>query len=106
MSIFDGRKRGFEEKFRREEEFSFRLTARRNHLFGKWAAHGLGLSGSEAEEYTKSVVFADLQQPGDDDIITKVEQDLRAKSIIMTRAQLLDKLDQFAKEARAQMMRG
>jgi hypothetical protein len=31
MSIFDGRKRGFEEKFRREEEFSFRLTARRNH---------------------------------------------------------------------------
>jgi hypothetical protein len=100
MSIFDDRKRGFEEKFRREEELSFRLTAQRNHLFGKWVARALGLSGSEAEEYTESVVFADLQQPGDDDIITKVEQDLRVKSIIMTRAQLREKLDQFAKEGR------
>ena len=71
----------------------------RNRLFGKWAASGLGLSGSEAEEYAKSVVFADLQEPGDDDIIAKVEQDLRAKSIIMTRAQLRKKLDEFAVEA-------
>ena len=99
MGILDDRKRGFEEKFRREEEFSFRLTARRNRLFGKWAASGLGLSGSEAEEYAKSVVFADLQEPGDDDIIAKVEQDLRAKSIIMTRAQLRKKLAEFADEA-------
>jgi hypothetical protein len=105
MAIFDDRKRGFEEKFRWEEEFSFKLTARRNRLFGKWAAGGLGLSGREAEEYTKSVVFADLQEPGDDDIIAKVEQDLRAKSIIMTRAQLREKLDEFAREARAQMMK-
>jgi hypothetical protein len=99
MGILDDRKRGFEEKFRREEEFSFRLTARRNRLFGKWAASGLGLSGGEAEEYAKSVVFADLQEPGDDDIIAKVEQDLRAKSIIMTRAQLRKKLAEFADEA-------
>ena len=63
---------------------------------------GLGLSGSEAEEYAKSVVFADLQEPGDDDIIAKVEQDLRAKSIIMTRAQLRKKLDEFAKQVRVQ----
>ena len=106
MSTFDERKRGFEEKFRWEEEFSFKLTARRNHLFGKWASGGLGLSGSEAEEYAKSVVYADLQQPGDDDIIAKVEQDLRGKSIVVTRAQLQTKLDEFAKEARTQMMRG
>jgi hypothetical protein len=47
-------------------------------------------------------VFADLQEPGDDDIITKVEQDLRAKSIIMTWAQLRKKLDEFAKQVRIQ----
>jgi hypothetical protein len=105
MGIFDDRKRGFEEKFRLEEELFFRLTARRNRLFGKWAAAGLGLPANEVEEYVKSVVSADLQQPGDDDIITKVDGDLRARSIIMTRAQLREKLDEFAKEARAQMMK-
>ncbi|SRR6266540_6471440 len=103
MAIFDDRRKGFEEKFRWEEELSFKLTARRNRLFGKWAAGGLGLSGSEAEEYVKSVVSADLQEPGDDDVIAKVEQDLRAKSIIMTQARLREKLDEFAKEAQAQM---
>jgi len=49
-------------------------------------------------------VFADLQEPGDDDIIAKVEQDLCAKSIIMTRAQLRKKLDEFAKQVRVQIM--
>lgn len=103
MGILDDRKMGFEEKFRREEEFAFRLTARRNRLFGKWAASGLGLSGSEAEEYAKSVVFADLQEPGDDDIIAKVEQDFSAKSIAKTRIELREALDRFAEQVRAQI---
>jgi hypothetical protein len=49
MATFDERRRGFEEKFRADQEFRFRLNARRNRLFGKWAAGALGLSGSEAE---------------------------------------------------------
>ena len=104
MGIFDDRKRGFEEKFRWEQEFLFKVTARRNRLFGQWAAGGLGLSGTEAEEYTKSVLFADLQEAGDEDLLGKVEQDMSAKSMIMTRAQLRAKLDEFANEARAQIM--
>lgn len=103
MGTFDDRRRGFEEQFRRKEESSFRLTARRNRLFGTWAASSLGLSGSEADQYVKSVLFADLQQPGDDDIIAKVEQDLRAKSMIMTREQLRKKLEECAAEARIQL---
>jgi len=104
MSVFDKRRRSFEEKFRLEEELYFKLTARRNHLFGGWAANVLGLSGSAADEYARSVVFADLQQPGDDDVIVKVEQDLSANSILRTRGELRQKLDEFAREARAQLM--
>ena len=104
MSVFDERRRSFEEKFRLEEELYFKLTARRNHLFGRWAAGVLGLSGSAADDYARSVVFADLQQPGDDDVIVKVEQDLSANSILTTRGQLRQKLDEFAREARAQLM--
>jgi hypothetical protein len=106
MSIFDERRRGAEEKFRVDQEFCFRLNVRRNRLFGKWAAAALGLSGSEAEQYAKSVMSADLRAPGDNDIITKVEQDLSAKSITKTRAQLREVLDQFAEHARAQISKG
>ena len=101
MGAFDERKRGFEERFRHEEELSFKIAARRNRLFGKWAADRLGLSGNEAEEYARSVIFADLQQAGDDDVIAKVEQDLRAKGIAVTQADLRTKLDEFAKQARS-----
>src|SRR6185437_1536669 len=61
MGMLDDRKRGAEERFRLEQEFEFKLTARRNRLFGKWAADTLGLTGNEADEYTKSVMFADLR---------------------------------------------
>jgi hypothetical protein len=105
MGVFDDRQRGFEERFRHEQELSFKIAARRNRLFGNWIADRLGLSGGE-EEYARSVVVADLQQPGDDDIVTKVEQDLRAKSVAITQAQLRAKLDEFAKEAQAQIMNG
>src|SRR5262249_11425349 len=102
VGTFDDRRRGFEEKFRVDQEFCFRLNVRRNRLFGKWAAAALGLSGSEAGEYAKSVMSAALQAPRDEDIITKVEQDFSAKSITKTRAQLREVLDQFAEQARAQ----
>jgi hypothetical protein len=106
MSIFDERKRGMEQKFRLEEEFSFRVNARRNRLFGTWAAEAMGLSGGEAEEYAKAVMYADLQVPGDEDILTKVDEDFRAKSIPKTRAELREMLDRFASQARAQLVNG
>ena len=102
MGILDDRKRGSEEKFRLEQELLFRLKARRNRLFGKWAANALGLTGSEAEEYVKSVMFADLQAPGDEDLLSKVERDLDAVSNKKTRTELRETLERFAEDARVQ----
>jgi hypothetical protein len=79
MTTFDDREKAFERKFAQDEELRFRATARRNKLFGLWAAEKLGLSGSEAEDYAKSVVKADFAQPGDDDVLGKVRADLEAK---------------------------
>ena len=104
MGILDDRKKGSEEKFRLEQEFFFKLKARRNRLFGKWAADAMGLTGSEAEEYVKSVMFADVQAPGDDNLLSKVEQDLDTISIRKTRIQLRETLEQFAEDARAQIV--
>lgn len=54
------------------------VIARRNVLLGLWAAARLGLSGAEAEAYAWSVHFADLEEPGHDDVIAKVAADLAA----------------------------
>jgi hypothetical protein len=104
MGAFDDRKKGFEERFRYEQERDFMINARRNRLLGNWAADRLGLPAGEREEYARSVVLADLQEPGDGDVIGKVEQDLRAKSVAITKAELQAKLEEFAKEAQAQIM--
>jgi hypothetical protein len=78
MTTFDDRKDTFERKFAHDEELRFKATARRNKLLGLWAAQQLGKSGTEAETYAKSVVMADFQEAGDDDVMRKVRTDLEA----------------------------
>jgi hypothetical protein len=78
MTTFDDRKDSFEKKFAHDQELRFKATARRNKLFGLWAAGQLGKSGADAEAYAKSVVMADFQEAGDDDVLRKVRSDLEA----------------------------
>src|SRR5918997_4816966 len=78
MTTFDDRKDAFEKKFAHDEELRFKATARRNKLLGLWAAQQLGKSGADAEAYAKSVVLADFQEAGDDDVLRKVKADLEA----------------------------
>ncbi len=76
MTTFDQRKDGFEKKFAHDEELRFKAIARRNKLFGLWAAERLGKSGDAAAEYAKTVVLADFEEAGDDDVLRKVRKDL------------------------------
>jgi hypothetical protein len=78
MTTFDKREEGFEKKFAHDEELRFKATARRNKLLGLWAADRLGKSGADAEAYAKTVVMADFQEAGDDDVLRKVQADLEA----------------------------
>jgi hypothetical protein len=78
MTTFDDRRDSFEKKFAHDEELRFKATARRNKLFGLWAAERLGRSGADADAYAKSVVLADFEEAGDADVIRKVRQDLDA----------------------------
>lgn len=87
-TVFDDRERAFEKRFAMEEELRFKATARRNKLLGLWAAEKMGISGSEAEEYAKSVVKADFEAPGDDDVVGKVLADFQAKSVDQTEQQV------------------
>jgi hypothetical protein len=76
MTTFQDRERAEEAKFAHDEELSFRVHARRNRLLGAWAATRMGLSPVEADSYAKSVVQADFEETGDEDVIRKVLGDL------------------------------
>src|SRR3712207_1487615 len=76
MTTFNDRKDAFESKFAQDEELRFKAMARRNKLLGLWAAGQLGQSGAEAETYARSVVAADFQEAGDEDVLRKVSKDL------------------------------
>ena len=54
----------------------FRVHARRNRLLGHWAATRMGLSVAEADGYAKSVVQADFEESGDEDVVRKLLGDL------------------------------
>lgn len=79
MTTFDKREEGFEKKFALDEELQFKANARRNKLLGAWAAEKLGLSGADADAYAKSVVLADFEEAGEEDVFRKVRADLDAK---------------------------
>jgi len=100
MTTFDNREAAFENKFALDEELRFKATARRNKLLGLWAAQRLGKSGADAEAYAKSVVLADFQEAGDDDVLRKVRGDLEGAGVSETdvRAQMNTLMAQAVKE--------
>jgi hypothetical protein len=104
MRSFEDREKGFEAEFKRDQDLAFRVTARRNRLFGAWAAEKLGLPADQVEPYARTVVDADFEKPGDGDVIEKVQKDLAAKGIAMTEPQLRAELDRAAVEAKRQLM--
>jgi hypothetical protein len=80
-TTFDKREEGFEKKFAHDEELRFKAMARRNKALGLWAAGLLGKSGVDAETYAKEVVYADLEEHGDEDVVRKLKKDLEGKGV-------------------------
>jgi hypothetical protein len=77
-TTFDKREEGFEKQFAHDEELKFKATARRDRLFGLWAAQQLGLAGTAADDYAKSVVIADIETH---DPFGKVRKDFDQKGV-------------------------
>ncbi|PPQ36298.1 hypothetical protein SAMN06265338_11747 [Rhodoblastus acidophilus] len=100
MNSLSDRAKAHEAEFKHREEMEFRVTARRNRLFGLWAASVQGLSGEAADSYALLVIAADFQAPGDEDVIAKVRADLAGKA---SDAEVRAELDRAAAEARRQL---
>lgn len=104
MSNFDDRGSAFETKHARDEDMAFRIAARRNKLLGQWAAGLMGLTPEETTAYATSVVQADFEEAGDDDVIRKVLGDLTAAAVDTDEAAIRTALAEKSVEARRQLM--
>lgn len=104
MAGFDDREKGFEAKYRIDEETKFRIRARRNKLLGLWLAKQFGLAGDAADAYAKDVVSSDLERPGDDDVIEKVMTDIRARGANIDAKAVAKQLTALEETARSQVL--
>lgn len=80
MTTFDEREAAFENKFAHDEEMKFKAQARCNKMLGLWAAELLGKSGDAAESYARSIVAADFEEPGQEDVVRKLAEDLGGRA--------------------------
>ncbi len=99
MSGFDKREEGFEKKFAHDEELRFKAGARRNKLLGLWAAEKLGKSGADAEAYAKTVILADFEEAGDEDVFRKIRKDLDDGKVDVSDHQIRRTMDELLSTA-------
>ena len=101
---FNDREKGFEAKYRHDQETEFKIIARRNKLLGLWAAERMQITGADADAYAREVVVADFEEPGDNDVVRKVLGDFEAKNVDMNELRLRKEMDRLMREARDQIL--
>lgn len=106
MTTFDNRKDAAEKKFAHDAELQFKANARRNKLLGQWVAGQLGLAGTEAEAYAKSVVMSDFEEAGDEDVFRKVTKDLAAAKIEVSEHVVRRTMDELMAKAITEIQAG
>jgi hypothetical protein len=106
MSGFDDREQSFERKFEHDQELAFKARARRDKLFGMWAAGEMGLGAGEAEAYSQRLVADDLGRHGEERIIAAVLADFAAKGVPLDAVRVTVELERLLGEAQKQVAAG
>ena len=99
MSSFDDREKSFEKKFAHDEELQFKISARRNKYLGQWVSQILGYDQEKEKEYIQSVIKADFEVAGDEDVFRKVQSDLKDHNI--SEEEIRKKMDELNEKAKS-----
>ena len=99
MEKFDERGKSFEKKFVRDEELKFKVAAKRNKYLGQWASQKLGYSSEQEKEYIQSVIKADFQEAGDEDVFRKIKEDLKDHNV--SDDDIRKKMDELSEKAKS-----
>ena len=99
MNKFDDREKSFEKKFAKDEELQFKISARRNKYLGQWVSEKLGYNPAQEKEYILSVIKADFQEAGDEDVFRKIKTDLKDQNVLDE--DIRKKMDEFNEKAKS-----
>ena len=99
MEKFDDRKKSFEKKFAHDEELKFKVAAKRNKYLGQWVSQKLGYDTDKEKEYIQSVIKADFQEAGDEDVFRKIKADLKDHNV--TDEEIRNKMKELDEKAKS-----
>ena len=99
MNKFDEREKSFEKKFAKDEELQFKIAAKRNKYLGQWASEKLGHNPEQEKEYILSVIKADFEEAGDEDVFRKIKADLKDQNI--SDEDIRKKMDELNEKAKS-----
>ena len=102
MNKFDERQKGFEKKFVKDEELQFKIAARRNKYLGQWVSEKLGYNTEQEKEYIQSVIKADFQEAGDEDVFRKIKTDLKDQNV--SDEDIRKKMDELNEKAKSEFI--
>ena len=100
MDSFKDREKNFEKKFAHDEELQFKVNARKNKYLGQWASQILGYNPDQEKEYIKSVIKADFEEAGDEDVFRKIKADLKDQNI--SDEEIRKKMDELSEKAKSE----
>lgn len=106
MTSFSKREEAFERKFVLDEDLRFKAMARRNRLLGEWTAGKLGKSGQEAADYARSVILADFEEAGEEDVFRKVSGDLAAGGVTTSETEIRETMERLLAAAVEEVQAG
>lgn len=92
---FNDREKGFEAKYKLDQDLIFKAEARRNRLLGEWLADQFGMTSAEKKDYAAAVVAADFDEPGIEDVLRKVMADIAEHGIAVTEAEIRAKIEEL-----------
>lgn len=104
MTDMKDRERAFESKFAHDAEMIFKAEARRNRKLAIWVGEKMGMSEQEAKDYGGVLIAADLQEPGDDDVLAKVMADAKERNVTLDADELKAKSAELLTEAKSDLM--
>ena len=81
MNKFDERKKSFENKFAKDQELQFKVSAKRNRYLAEWAGLKLGKNAEQKQNYIQEIIKADMEEAGDEDVFRKVKKDFENSAI-------------------------
>ena len=97
---FDEREKSFEKKFAHDSELQFKVSARRNKHLAIWASQILRYNSDQEKEYIQSVIKADFEEAGDEDVFRKLKADLKDHN--KSDEEIRKKMDELNEKAKSE----